>query len=95
MTATTTVYDSRLRDGLFCSEIGHGKTRAFVAQSRWGVTVCTLNASHRAWKGPGRSFTNLAAALAAYKSPAMQAILQRAGEECTRQTLQSIAREAV
>lgn len=58
----------------------HGKTEAGVFISSDYVNVCCKNASNRVFRRGGRYFDNVAEALAAYKSPAMQAIIGKAAE---------------
>ena len=55
-----------------------GKVSAYVGFHPRGVDVCCLNASNRAWRGSGRCFPSLEAALAAYKSAEMKAIIRGA-----------------
>lgn len=54
-----------------------GNVRAYVGLSKHNPGLCVLcmNASHRAWKGGGRSFASVALALEAYKSGEMKAII--------------------
>ena len=46
------------------------------------ITVCCQNASHKVWRGAGRTFWSIEDALAAYKSPEMKAIINRAVAAC-------------
>jgi|14_taG_2_1085336.scaffolds.fasta_scaffold01011_6 hypothetical protein len=55
-----------------------GKVTGSVFISPFAVTVCTHNASHKAWKGQGRRFTSLFQARGAYKSKAMRSIIDEA-----------------
>ena len=60
------------------------KTSAFVSvahDGRWNV--CSMNASHRAWKGMGKFFASYELARAAYKSGEMKAILDAAKDALT------------
>ena len=54
--------------------------RAYVGLSKHNAGLCVLcmNASHRAWKGVGRSFASVELALEAYKSSEMKAIIRAA-----------------
>jgi hypothetical protein len=53
-----------------------GKTKALVAITEDRVQVICINASHLTWKfGAGRFFQTVADAVAAYKKPAMKAII--------------------
>ena len=55
-----------------------GKKEVFVSIGST-VSVCqTNNASHRAWRGAGRTFWSLQEALAAYKSPEIKAVIDLA-----------------
>ena len=51
-----------------------------VSIRKGSVDVVYENAAHRAWRGPGRSFENIADALNNYKSSEMKAILQYVAE---------------
>ena len=43
---------------------------------RGSVDVIVKNASHKAWKGAGKTYRNLSEAKAAYKSSEMQAMIE-------------------
>lgn len=46
---------------------------------RWStVGVCVMNASHRVWRGAGRTFRNWDDALAAYRSAPVRAAIEAA-----------------
>ena len=55
-----------------------GKVSALVCVSDLQVRVIVQNAAHKAWRGSGKAFPNIAAALAAYKSEEMKAIISTA-----------------
>lgn len=58
-----------------------GKTSAYIGVNRWGHwNVCVNNSSHKIWRGIGKVFASHEAALAAYKSAEMKAILNHARE---------------
>ena len=80
---------------IIASDVNHGqyansatftaeKTSAFVSVSKDGRwNVCSLNASHRAWRGSGKFFASFDLARAAYKSGEMKAILGAAKDALT------------
>jgi hypothetical protein len=70
---------SRVASGFYFNATAD-KTTATVAIHSWGVQVVCHNAANRVWRGGGRHFQTIAAALAGYKSGAMQAIIRAAGE---------------
>jgi hypothetical protein len=55
-----------------------GKVSAFVGISDFEVRVICQNSSHDTFRGSGRGFDSIADALAAYRSPQMQAIIAAA-----------------
>jgi len=55
-----------------------GKVSALVCIGDLQVRVIVQNAAHKAWRGSGKAFQNVAAALAAYKSEEMKAIITAA-----------------
>ena len=55
-----------------------GKISAMIGITEYGIRVVCMNASHRAWRGAGRHFEDIAAALAAYKRPEMRAMIMAA-----------------
>lgn len=58
-----------------------GKTNAYVGVTKWGQwNVCVNNSAHKVWGGMGKFFASYEAALAAYKSAEMKAILNHARE---------------
>lgn len=62
-------------------ELACNKTAAYVGIGKDGsIQVCTYNAAHRAWKGGGKHFRSLAAALENYRSAEMKAIIGAAHE---------------
>ena len=64
-------------------EITDGKKAMFACASAHGgyVTVCALNASHRAWRGAGRTFASWEKAAEGYKSGFMRSAIELAREE--------------
>lgn len=72
ITKHTKINDSHLL------EITSGKQSASLWIAPDHVMVCSLNASHRAWKGLGRRFNSLASASDGYKSSAMKSIISAA-----------------
>jgi len=63
-----------------------GKQSAQIRKSANGpIWVCCQNASHRVWKGLGKSFATFDQALQAYKSPAMQAMIRAAADHLAAQ----------
>lgn len=56
-------------------EVVCGNTSAAIAIYADSVRVICSNASHKAWRGFGRSFPSVAEAVNAYKSPAMKAAI--------------------
>ena len=52
-----------------------GKISAMIGITDHGIRVVCVNASHRAWRGAGRHFEDIAAALTAYKRPEMRAMI--------------------
>lgn len=61
-------------------ELTCGNQSAHIWVAPWYVQVCSQNASHKVWRGMGKRFDNLQAALAGYKSSAMRAMIQAATE---------------
>jgi DNA-binding protein H-NS len=59
-----------------------GKKTALVIIHRVSkrITVCCQNASHKVWRGAGRTFWSIEEALDAYKSSEMKAIISAAVE---------------
>lgn len=55
-----------------------GKVSAGVWINGDSISVTCFNAAHRVWRGMGRRFDSVAEALAAYRSPQMQAIIAAA-----------------
>lgn len=54
-----------------------GKTTAVVGKSSFGyIFVLCCNASHRAYRGAGRTFNTIEEAVSAYKSPEMKSIIR-------------------
>jgi hypothetical protein len=59
-------------------ELTCGKQSISVSVGPMGVRALVLNASHRAWRGIGKSFETFAAAREHYRSPAVRAMLDTA-----------------
>ncbi len=59
------------------------KTQGAVYITAHGLQVLCMNASHRAWRGGGKHFPTVDAALAGYKSGEMKAIIQAAWDHYT------------
>lgn len=58
-----------------------GKMSAYIGVTKWGQwNVCVNNSSHKVWRGMGKMYASHEAALAAYKSDEMKAILNHARE---------------
>lgn len=57
-----------------------GKVSALVCISDLQVRVIVQNAAHKAWRGSGKAFQNVSAALAAYKSDEIKAIISAAND---------------
>lgn len=66
------------QDGMRFFEATCGKVSAYVFTGKSSVTVCCKNASHKCWKGLGKTFPNFEEAIANYKSQEMKAIIQAA-----------------
>jgi len=69
--------------GYRCWTMNAGSDDVFVGVSRGlfqRVEVCVLNASHRAYRRSGRLFADWDAAMAAYKSAAVRAVIAHAKE---------------
>lgn len=62
----------------FYSEMRAGKHHVTVAVAPKYLQVIVHNASNRCWRGMGKQFPNLAAALAYYKTPEVRAMLELA-----------------
>lgn len=58
-------------------EMTNGKQTVYIGRgARSGaITICNMNASHRAWRGVGRSFWTFEDAEKAYKSSFMKAAI--------------------
>ena len=70
-----------------------GNVRAYVGLSKHNAGLCVLcmNASHRAWKGGGRSFASVDLALEAYKLAEMRAIIRAAVDARDGKALSALA----
>ena len=54
-------------------EMTNGKQKVYISKSSLGsVTILNMNASHKAWRGVGRTFWSFEDAIAAYKSEFMK-----------------------
>jgi len=56
------------------------KVSATVAIHSYGVQVVCQNAAHKVWRGSGKFFPTIAAAIDNYKSGEMKAIIQAAAD---------------
>lgn len=66
----------------FCLELTCGKKSAVVGIWKSGiVTVCCLNAAHRAWRGLGKTFSSVEEALENYRSSEMKSMIRAAANE--------------
>lgn len=65
--AKETIYPNLGR--YFIAELVNGKHSLCVSVSPNGLQVLVANASHKAWRGMGRSFANLSEALDYYRTP--------------------------
>ena len=71
-----TITQETKENGSHYIEATCGKTSAFVGRGASGyITVCCMNASHRAWRGAGRTFFTVDAAIKSYKKAEMKAII--------------------
>lgn len=68
---------ANLGDYLFL-EAQAGKHHATVALGPNGIDVCVHNASNRAWRGTGRRFETVEAAIAGYKTEAVKEMIRLA-----------------
>jgi hypothetical protein len=59
-------------------ELTCGNQSAHIWIAPWYVQVCNQNASHKVWRGMGKRFNNLQAALTNYKSAAMRSMIEAA-----------------
>ena len=59
-------------------ELACGKKAAYLGFNfKHGfIDVCVQNASHRVWRGMGRTFRSFAEAIDAYKSPEVKAMIR-------------------
>jgi len=53
-----------------------GKHNVVVWIKPNGVQILVVNASHKAWRGMGKHYPTAAAAIAAYKTPAVRQIIE-------------------
>lgn len=60
-------------------ELSCGKVSAYVGVEKGGaLQVCTMNASHKVWRGCGKYFRTTSEALENYRSAEMKAIIAAA-----------------
>ena len=64
----------------FFAELSCGKHSVLVEVAPKHLQVLVQNAMHRAWRGMGRQFANLEAALAWYKTPEIRSMVSAAVE---------------
>jgi hypothetical protein len=62
----------------FFADLSCGKHNISVSMSPTEVRVIVQNASNRAWRGMGKTFPSIDAALANYKTPAVRAMIRAA-----------------
>jgi hypothetical protein len=72
------VTESSHANGYSFFELACGKQSISVSVGPMGVRALVLNASHRAWRGIGKSFETFAAAREHYRSPGVRAMLDTA-----------------
>jgi hypothetical protein len=60
----------------FTVDASLGKHRAIVVVAPTYVRVMVQNASAKCWRGLGRQYANAAAAIAAYRTPALRQIIE-------------------
>ena len=80
---TYQITDTSERNGKVVSAaVRVGETNQEVLVCSFGdlLTVCVNNASHKVFRGNGRTFRSAAAALAAYKSAAVKGAIETALE---------------
>ena len=65
----------------FYSEMRAGKHHVSVTVAPNHLQVIVHNASNRCWRGMGKQFPNLDAALAYYKTPEVRAMLELAASQ--------------
>jgi hypothetical protein len=64
----------------FYVELRLGKRHLSVVITPHNVQVCVHNASNRVWRGMGKSFPALEAALDNYSTPAVRSMIEFAGQ---------------
>jgi hypothetical protein len=64
----------------FIAELESGKHSIVVCVNPTGLRVIVQNASNRAWRGMGKLYANLDAALAAYKTGEIRSMIAMAVE---------------
>lgn len=71
---------SYVEDSLFL-EMSCGKKSAQIYFCTSYVSVTCLNASHKVWRGTGKTFNDIFEAIAGYKSIEMKTMLRTAAKE--------------
>ena len=71
-------HETLIKDTGIFTDMSCGKTRAVICITVHGFGVHVQNASHKAWKGPGKHYRDKAEALSSYKSDAMRRIIEAA-----------------
>jgi hypothetical protein len=73
------ITDTHRTDNHAAVELSNGKQRVYIGKGSSGaISVCNMNASHKAWRGAGRTFWSFEEAEAAYKSGFMKAAISMA-----------------
>lgn len=81
---STAVYPNTRRT-VTCLEGRAGKHHATIAVAHGAdVQVIVHNAANRCWRGLGKNYPTVDAALAAYKTPEVRAIIQAAADAATK-----------
>lgn len=64
----------------FYCDMTSGKHTVLVCVKPRGLQVIVQNDSHRVWRGMGKDFPSVEAAVANYKTPAIRAMIQHAAQ---------------
>lgn len=77
-----TITNTTNSDSYAAIEVTNGKQKAFIGRGKKSgrITVLNMNASHRAWMGGGRTFSDFEQAENAYKSTFMKTAISMAQE---------------
>ncbi|MBK8132632.1 MAG: hypothetical protein IPK48_07915 [Gammaproteobacteria bacterium] len=60
-------------------EMSNGKQTVYIGRGASGqISICNMNASHKAWRGAGKTFFSFDSAEKAYKSEFMKAAIAMA-----------------